>query len=128
MKFIVATVAAFTLAACMSEEAEAAEIGATGISLGAELDAAYNADAENMNITLTPEAGIEKWGWGFSAGLPVELYDDSITLWDEKPTIELDASYGMTLWGLSAELYGETGYDLEAEGWSDVVVGTRFSF
>ena len=49
---IAAIVAALTTTA-----AQAGEIGATGITWGLETTAEYNVDAENMNVTTTPELG-----------------------------------------------------------------------
>ena len=130
MKFaIAATVAALTLAACAGTEAEAAEIGATGISIGAELDNRYNVDTETMTTTLTPEVGYDIAGFGLSAEMDFVLYDNEFTLNnDELPTLDFGAEYGMTLGGLNATVYGETGYDLEAEDMSDIEVGVSFKF
>ena len=126
---IAATVAALTLAACAGTEAEAAEIGATGISIGAELDNRYNVDTETMTTTLTPEVGYDIAGFGLSAEMDFVLYDNDFTLNnDELPTVDFGAEYGMTLGGLNATVYGETGYDLEAEDMSDVEVGVSFKF
>ena len=126
---IAATVAALTLAACAGTEAEAAEIGATGISIGAELDNRYNVDTETMTTTLTPEVGYDIAGFGLSAEMDFVLYDNEFTLNnDELPTLDFGAEYGMTLGGLNATVYGETGYDLEAEDMSDIEVGVSFKF
>ena len=121
----IAAAALITSAAAVS----AAEIGATGISIGAELDNRYNVDAETMTTTLTPEVGYNIAGFGLSAEMDFVLYDDEFTLNnDELPTLDFTAEYGMTLGGLNATVYGETGYDLEAEDMSDVEVGISFKF
>ena len=121
----IAAAALITSAAAVS----AAEIGATGISIGAELDNRYNVDAETMTTTLTPEVGYNIAGFGLSAEMDFVLYDNEFTLNnDELPTLDFGAEYGMTLGGLNATVYGETGYDLEAEDMSDVEVGISFKF
>ena len=126
MKF--AAIAAAALIASTAA-VSAAEIGATGISIGAELDNRYNVDAETMTTTLTPEVGYNIAGFGLSAEMDFVLYDDEFTLNnDELPTLDFGAEYGMTLGGLNATVYGETGYDLEAEDMSDIEVGVSFKF
>ena len=48
--------AAFTAAALLAAtNAQAFELGTTGISLGLETTAEYNIDAENMTLVTTPE-------------------------------------------------------------------------
>ena len=130
MKFAFAAATALVLSACMhASEAEAAEIGATGISIGAELDNRYNVDAETMTTTLTPEVGYNLAGFGLSAEMDFVLYNNDFTLNNDKlPTVDFGAEYGMTLGGLNATVYGETGYDLEIEDMSDVEVGVSFKF
>lgn len=125
----IAVASALALAACAGTEAEAAEIGNTGISIGAELDNRYNVDQEQMTTTLTPSAGYNIAGFGLSAEMDFVLYDNDFTLNnDELPTLDFGAEYGMTLGGLNATIYGETGYDLEVEDMQDVEVGISFKF
>ena len=124
-------IAAIAAAALITSTAavSAAEIGNTGISIGAELDNRYNVDQEQMTTTLTPSAGYNIAGFGLSAEMDFVLYDNEFTLNnDELPTVDFGAEYGMTLGGLNATVYGETGYDLEAEDMSDVEVGISFKF
>ena len=130
MKFAaIAAVSALTLVACGATEVEAAELGATGISIGAELDNRYNVDTETMTATLTPSAGYNLAGFGLSAEMDFVLYNNDFTLNNDKlPTVDFGAEYGMTLGGLNATVYGETGYDLELEDMSDVEVGVSFKF
>jgi len=130
MKFaIAATAAALTLAACAGTEAEAAEIGATGISIGAELDNRYNVDAEALSITLTPEVGYNIAGFGLSASTDLLLADnDGLALGDTKPELEFGAEYGLGMWGLTSTAYVESGYNFETEDMSDVEVGVSFKF
>jgi len=130
MKFaIAATAAALTLAACAGTEAEAAEIGATGISIGAELDNRYNVDTETMTSTLTPEVGYDIAGFALSAEMDFVLYDNEFTLNnDELPTLDFGAEYGLGLMGLTSTAYVESGYNFETEDMSDVEVGVSFKF
>ena len=120
-----AATSALLLTACMhATEAEAAEIGATGISIGAELDNRYNIDGDDMTVTVTPEVGID-----LSADMDFILYENEFTLNnDELPTLDFGAEYGMTMWGLNSKVYAETGYDLELEAMDDIEVGISFSF
>ena len=125
MKIAAIAAALITSTAAVS----AAEIGNTGISIGAELDNRYNVDQEQMTTTLTPSAGYNIAGFGLSAEMDFVLYDNEFTLNnDELPTLDFGAEYGMTLGGLNATVYGETGYDLEAEDMQDVEVGVSFKF
>ena len=126
MKIAVIAVAATIAATSVS----AADIGATGISIGAELDNRYNVETEALTITLSPEVGYSRWGFGFTAGTDLLLADnDGLTANKDKlPTLDFGAEYGMNMWGLGATAYAETGYDLEAEDMSDVEVGVKFKF
>ena len=130
MKFAIAAATALVLSACMhASEAEAAEIGATGISIGAELDNRYNVDAETMTTTLTPEVGYDIAGFGLSAEMDFVLYDNEFTLNnDELPTLDFGAEYGLGLMGLTSTAYVESGYNFETEDMSDVEVGVSFKF
>lgn len=126
---IAATAAALTLAACAGTEAEAAEIGATGISIGAELDNRYNVDTEVMTTTLTPEVGYNVAGFGLSADMDFVLYNDEFTLNnDVLPTLDFGAEYGLGVLGLTTTAYVETGYNFETEDMSDVELGLKFKF
>jgi len=130
MKFAIAAATALVLSACMhASEAEAAEIGATGISIGAELDNRYNVDAETMTTTLTPGVGYDIAGFGLSAEMDFVLYDNEFTLNnDELPTLDFGAEYGLGLMGLTSTAYVESGYNFETEEMSDVEIGVGFKF
>ena len=124
-------IAAIAAAALITATAaSAADIGNTGISLGAELDSRYNVDAEALTITLTPEVGYSIAGFGLSASTDLLLANnDGLTANKDKlPTLDFGAEYGLNMWGLGATAYAETGYDLEAEDMSDVEVGVKFKF
>lgn len=116
-----AAIAAFGLASA----ATAGEIGATGITWGLETTAEYNVDAENMNITTTPELGYHWSMINFTASTDLEIYDDEFVAGDEMPTLDLKAGTHIME---NVEVYVETGYDFELEDMSDVVVGATFSF
>ena len=125
----IAVASALALAACAGTEAEAAEIGATGISIGAELDNRYNVDAETMTTTLTPGVGYNIAGFGLSAEMDFVLYNDEFTLNnDELPTLDFGAEYGLSLGGLNSTAYVESGYNFETEDMSDIEVGISFNF
>lgn len=118
--------AAITAAALLSATSiQAAELGATGISIGATATSEYNVDAENMTVEFTPSLGYNVWGTDFTLSSDIAIYDDEVVLFDENPTIDFKIGYG--IWD-NAEVYVETGYDLEAEARTDVVVGASFSF
>ena len=122
-------IAAIAVAATIAAtSASAAELGATGISLGAELDSAYNVDQENMKETLTPTLGYKAWGADFSLSSDLAIYDDEFVAGDTKPTLDFGAEYGMSVFGLNSTAYVETGYDLEEKKMGDVIVGAKFSF
>ena len=118
-----------TVAMITATSVTAAEIGATGISIGAELDNNYNVDTEDFTITLTPEVGYAWNGFDFTASTDLSvLENDTVTFADEMPTLDFGVEYGIQLWMLDATLYGETGYDLELEDMADVEMGMKFSF
>lgn len=122
MKFAALTAAALLAAT----SAQAIDLGATGLSLGVDTTAEYNIDAENMTLTTTPELGYNMYGFvNLTVGADIAIYDDEFVMGDELPTLDFGAS---TLIRENLELYLETGYDLEAEDMSDVVVGATFSF
>lgn len=125
----IAATALITLAACQATEAEAAEIGSTGISIGAELDNRYNVDGDDMTVTLTPGLGYDWRGFALSAEMDVVLYENEFTLNnDDLPTLDFGAEYGLGLWGLTSTAYIESGYNFETDDMSDVEVGISFSF
>jgi len=118
-----------TVAMITATSVTAAEIGSTGISIGAELDNKYNVDTEDFTITLTPEVGYAWNGFDFTASTDLSvLENDTVTFADEMPTLDFGVEYGIQLWMLDATLYGETGYDLEMEDMADVEMGMKFSF
>ena len=124
---IAALAAAATLVATT---VSAAELGNTGISIGAELDNKYNVDKEEFTMTLSPELGYSAYGADFEVSTDLTLYngDEFSFNEDELPTVDFGIEYGMDVWALNTTVYAETGYDLEAEDMSDIEVGVSFKF
>ena len=84
MKYAALTAAALLTATSI----QAAEIGATGISIGASATTEYNVDAENMTLEVTPSMGYELWGTELSVSTDLMIYNDEYVFWDEHPTID----------------------------------------
>lgn len=122
MKFAAITAAALLVSAT---SIQAAELGATGISLGATTVAEYNVETENMTLELTPSLGYGLYGADLTLSTDLMVYNDEYVFLDDNPTIDFKVGYGV--WD-NSEVYVETGYDLELEDMSDVVVGMSFSF
>jgi len=122
---IAAFAAAATIAATTA--VSAAEIGATGISIGAELDTYYDIDGENFNSVLSPELGYSAWGAKFTASTDLNLVTaDEITVTDmfDAPVFSLGAEYGL---GMGATVYGEVDVDTDLET-SGARAGISFKF
>lgn len=123
--------AAYATAALLATTvtASAIDLGA-GLSVGAETDASYDFDAENFNITVSPELGYAAWGAQFTADMDLAVYDQQeFVLGDafESPKLNFSVEYPLGLIE-GMEVYGETTYDWDA---SDVVgskVGVSFNF
>jgi hypothetical protein len=122
MKFAAITAAALLVSAT---SIQAAELGATGISLGATTTAEYNVDAENMTLELTPTVGYGLYGMDFTASTDLMIYNDDFVFMDTNPTLDFKVAYGV--WD-GLEVYAETGYDLEKEDRADIVLGAAFTF
>jgi len=113
------------VAAATTTAAQAGEIGATGITWGVETVAEYNVDAENMTVTTTPELGYHWSQINLTASTDLAIYDDEFVAGDVMPTIDFKAGTHVME---NLEVYLETGYDLELEDMSDVIVGMSFKF
>ena len=122
MKFAAITAAALLASATTIQ---AAELGETGISLGATTTAEYNVDAENMTVELTPEMGYGLYGMDFTLSTDLMIYNDEFVFMDTNPTLDFKVGYGIFD---NAEVYVETDYNLETETRGDVVIGASFSF
>jgi len=116
---------AAVIAAGTATSASAFELGATGLSLNTEVVGEYNVDAENMLMTVEPTLGYTFASIDFTAGALMPIYNDEIVVGDELPTLDFRAGKVIAT-GL--EVYGEVGYDLEAEERTDVVLGVSFNF
>lgn len=112
-------------AAATTTSASAMDLGLGGLTLNTEVIGEYNVDAENMLMTVEPTLGYTLAGVNLEVGTLMEVYNDEIVLGDTKPTIDFRAGYYFTD---SLEVYGEVGYDLEAEGRTDVIIGASFNF
>ena len=121
MKLAIATAAAMVAAT----SASAIELGIPGLTLGTTTTAEYNVDAENLSLTLEPEVGYAFVGIDFTLGTEIAVYNDDFVLGDEMPTLDFKAA--KQIWD-GLELYGEVGFDLEAEERTDLTVGASFSF
>ena len=113
------------VAAATTTAAQAGEIGATGITWGLETTAEYNVDAENMSVTTTPELGYHWSMINLTLSSDIAVYDDEFVAGDVMPTLDFKAGTHIME---NLEVYVETGYDLELEDMSDIVVGATFSF
>jgi opacity protein-like surface antigen len=104
---------------------QAMDIGSTGISVGATTVAEYNVDAENITLEVTPSMTYSLYGTDVKLSSDLMVYNDDFVFMDVNPI--LDFKVGYDVWD-HAEVYVETGYDLELEDRIDVVVGMSFSF
>ena len=126
MKFLVVTTAAMLAA---TSAAQALEIGSTGISVGAELDAYYDVDKESTQMTLTPELGYSYGNILFSLETELDVISNDTLQFEEMfddPVLTFETEYH--LWGPNAKLYGETNWDIDERDLSDGQVGVKFKF
>ena len=100
----------------------AAEIGATGISIGGKLDGNYVTGVDTYSIDFIPSAGFEKWGIAFKGETTIDVIE--LNNGDVFQGIDFDASYNITS-GLKA--YGEISADQDLE-FGDAKVGVSFAF
>lgn len=121
MKLAITTAAALLFAT----SASAIELGIAGLTATTTATAEYNVDAENMTLTLEPEVGYAFAGMDFTVGSEISIYNDDFVLGDEMPTLDFKAA--RQIWD-NLELYGEVGFDLEAEERTDLTVGASFKF
>ena len=130
MKFSAITAASLLTATSIS----AAEIGSTGISFGAEAEAAYTindaagADVEDFGVKITPEIGYTMFGVGLTADMELPVYNNEDFKVDEmfdNPKINFGATYEVFT---GIELFGETTWDIDAEDAVSSKVGATFSF
>ena len=103
--------------------ASAIDLGATGVSIGATVDANYTTGVDTYAVDFTPSAGYN----AFCIGLGVETTFDVFKFneGDVFKGLDFDASYSLGATG--ASVYGEVGTDADFE-FGDVTVGAKFSF
>ena len=107
---------------------------ADGLSFGGEVETEYNMDAEKMTVILTPETRYEMGAATFTLSSDLSIYDSSaVDAWTatslldsgSRPDIDVSVEYALQD-GLT--VYGETGWDIDAEERKDVIVGVNFAF
>lgn len=111
--------------------ASAAEIGATGISIGAEVDTYWEKDADAVQSVLTPELGYKAMGIDFTASTDLNLITDGQVvaqdMFDDKPVLSFGAGYTVNM-GVAARVYGEVDVDTDGFDTSGAKVGLSFKF
>jgi|TARA_B110000908_G_scaffold146792_1_gene178003 hypothetical protein len=126
MKNFVATSVALLLT---TTAVSAADLG-MGFSAGGEIVSEYTYDAENMNVTLTPEVGYTLAlgrDIDFTMSTDLELYDDEFVATDMFDSVTLDLEASMMLMN-SLEAYTKTSYDIEDGTRGEISMGLSFSF
>jgi hypothetical protein len=112
-----------TLAACAGTEAEAIELGNTGVSLGGKFDTKYDTGVEEFAMEFVPKAGINRWGVDFEASTTFDV----LGLNDDDVFKGIDLEAGYTIGGTGLRAYGEIGTDADFE-FGDATVGVSFEF
>jgi len=126
MKNIVATSVALILA---TTAVSAADLG-MGFSAGGKIVSEYTYDAENMNVTLTPEVGYTLAigrDIDFTMSTDLEIYDDQFVTdaMFDGVTLDFKASSMMMK---SLEAYTKTSYDIENGDRGEITLGLSFVF
>lgn len=128
MKTLALTAAALLTATAVS----AAEIGNTGISVGAELDTYYDFDAEGTMSVFTPTVGYNAWGVDLYATTDLSVVDNNTIVVDKMfndVVLEFGAGYTLGQMGpASATAYGEVFYDVDGGDTTGAKVGVKFAF
>lgn len=108
----------------------AIDIGNTGVSLGAKVDAYYDVDGEHFDSVLTPSFGYSAWGIDLSASTDLNIVTaDTIVFqdaFDTLPVLDLGASYSIL--NGSATAYGNIDFNLEDSEFTGGKVGVSFAF
>lgn len=108
--------------------ANAADIGSTGISVGMEAVAEYNIDSEVSVLTIEPELGYDLMGWmDLTASTKMSVYDGTDWIWSDsfEPTLNMKASREVMA---DVSVYAKTGYSLETDDMTDIVVGAKWNW
>lgn len=113
-----ATITAFTLAGAAS----AADIGATGISAGAEGEVYWDFDAEDYAATVTPYLGYTVYGVDLGVESEINLRDIDFT------GLDLSAEYDlMSIGPVGTTLFGEVNVDKDMD-FNGAQMGVRLKF
>ena len=122
------TTAIATVVALAATSTSAMDFSVAGqtLSIGADSDINYTTGIEEWEWELTPSAGITAMGIGLSVATDIDMLE--LDEGDIFQGLDFTAKYSLELLGITSSVYGETGYDLEAEDMSDVEVGVTFSF
>lgn len=126
MKITAVAVAASMFAAT---SAMALDLGG-GLSLGTEVDASYDFDAENTNVNITPELGYTTLGAEITLDMTINVYDqEEFVLTDafDKPVLNLGVEYPLGLVD-GMKIYGNTSYDWDKSEAVGTKVGVSFNF
>ena len=115
---IIAT--AFVMAA---STLSAAEIGTTGIGLGAEIDANYTTGADVFAMDFTPAVTFNNWNVDFKAETTIDI----LSLNDGDIFKGIDFSTGYNIGNTGLRAYTEIGVDAD---WNvgDLKTGLSFAF
>lgn len=110
--------------------ASAAEIGNTGINVGAELDTYWEEETDNIQSILTPSVGYSKWGIDFTGSTDLQLVtNDQITLEDafDVDVLEFEAGYTLGT-ALAARAYVGTDFSVKDTEFSGMKAGISIKF
>lgn len=110
------------VAAITATNISAAELGSTGINIGAKLDGHYTTGVDEWSIDFVPSAGFNKWGIDFKGSTTIDVIE--LNDGDIFQGLDLEAGYSLVE-GLRA--YGEVSADADLE-FGDITMGVSFSF
>jgi len=114
-------------AALLSTAVSAADIG-SGLSVGAEVDANWQVDAEALTMTLTPEMAYSNWGNEFTVSTDLDIWSaEEFQLGNSFDGMVLDFEVTRP-WISNIELYAKTSWDIDAAERGEISVGGKFSF
>ena len=103
-----------------------------------DVTAEYSVDNENTIMKYEPEIEWNQDQLGLSIGTLISIYDssatDSFMLFDtldegNRPNINVELTYNMgDMIPLPLEVYGKTGWDIDASERTDIKLGATISF
>lgn len=117
------TLALATALVVAAGSASAFDIGSTGVSVGATMDANYTTGVDAFAIELTPAATFNNWGVDFAASTTFDVM--GLNNGDIFQGVDFGAGYTIGTTGLRA--YGTVGTDADFN-FGDVKMGVTFSF